>query len=92
VGHLGEVLSKVGGSWGGFLQRLWANGGAPGAGGSDAVALVDPLQENDQGEYERLGTREGKRKDQETAALAPGVDWEPAKMAAAMWYSGEEFW
>jgi hypothetical protein len=54
--------------------------------------LVDPLQENDQGEYERLRTREGKRKDQETAALAPGVDGEPAKMAAAVWYSGKEFW
>jgi hypothetical protein len=48
------------------------NGGAPGAGGSDEVAVVSPLQENDQGGYERLRTREEKGRIKKRRLLLTG--------------------
>jgi hypothetical protein len=59
------VVFKVEGSRGGFLWRLQADGGAPGASGSDAVIVAGQLQENGERESERLQTRGGKIRDQE---------------------------
>jgi hypothetical protein len=59
-------------------KLLYVDGGLLDAGGSEAVAVVGTLQENNRGGYERIRNREGKIKDQETAAFAPGVDEKPA--------------
>jgi hypothetical protein len=48
------------------------------------VAVVGPLQQNNERGYERVRTREGKIRDQEPAALAHGVDGESGNTAAVL--------